>query len=58
MLTKEFNMKPNMLAVIRIEDFSANSTLVLPERAILEDRDGASYVFIEKDGIAKKIDIN
>ena len=57
MLTKEFNMKPNMLAVIRIKDFSVDSTLVLPEKAILQDRVGNSYVFIENGGNAKKVDI-
>jgi len=57
MLSNEFNMKPNMLAIVRIKDYEIDSTLVLPEKSIMEDGDGKSYVFIENDGLAKKVNI-
>ncbi|NQY67161.1 MAG: efflux RND transporter periplasmic adaptor subunit [Flavobacteriales bacterium] len=55
--SKGFQMKPNMLAVIRVMDLKADSTIVLPEKAILEDSKGASYVFVNDAGIAKKVSI-
>ncbi len=42
----EAYMRPNLLSDMRIQDFHADSALVLPGAAVLEDVGGNAYVFV------------
>lgn len=44
----EAYLRPNLLGDLRIQDAHADSALVLPSPAVLEDVDGRSYVFTLK----------
>jgi RND family efflux transporter MFP subunit len=39
-------LKPNLFATIRVKDFYADSTIVLPSGNILQDFEGDNYVFV------------
>lgn len=39
-------LKPNLFATIRVKDFYADSTVVLPSGNILQDFEGDNYVFV------------
>lgn len=43
------DFKPNMMASLRIRDYSADSTVILPSHLIQQDQDGRSYVYIVND---------
>lgn len=42
-------LKPNLFATLRIKDFSADSTVILPTGSILQDYSGDNYVFVLKN---------
>ncbi|MCP4155233.1 MAG: efflux RND transporter periplasmic adaptor subunit [bacterium] len=55
---KEEKLKPNMLALIRIKDFSAASALVVPAIIIKNDLKGTYLYVVDKEGaktIARKV---
>ena len=43
---KNNTLKPNMLASVKIKDYSSDSTVVLPNRIILQNPQGNDYVFV------------
>ena len=47
------NVKPNMISVLKIQDYASNSAVIIPSHLILSDNRG-DYVFTVIDGIAKK----
>lgn len=51
---KEGILKPNLLAYLRIRDFSADSAIAIPSDVVQQDANGESFVFVveEKDGEA------
>lgn len=46
-------VKPNMISVLKIQDYESNSAVIIPSHLILSDNRG-DYVFSVVDGIAKK----
>lgn len=46
---KDWKIKPNMNAKLRIADYVADSTLLIPKNVISEDAEGKKYVFIVTD---------
>lgn len=53
LLPKMDMIKPNMISVLNIQDYSADDVVVIPSYLILKDNRG-SYVFIVKEGVAQK----
>ncbi|WP_428331435.1 efflux RND transporter periplasmic adaptor subunit [Mucilaginibacter sp.] len=49
-------LRPNMTAIIQIANYSKPNAIVVPVKAIQKSEDG-DYVFINKDGIAKRINV-
>jgi RND family efflux transporter MFP subunit len=43
---KKNSLKPNMLASVKIKDYESDSTVVLPNRIILQNPQGNDYVFV------------
>lgn len=43
---KKNSLKPNMLASVKIKDYQSDSTVVLPNRIILQNPQGKDYVFV------------
>lgn len=57
---KDQALKPNLLAVLNIRDFEADSAIVLPSMAIQQDANGNDFVFIAESNssqVAKKIKV-
>jgi RND family efflux transporter MFP subunit len=52
-LPKMEMVKPNMISVLNIQDYSADDAVVIPSYLILKDNRG-SYVFIVEEGVAHK----
>ena len=52
-LPKMEMVKPNMISVLNIRDYSADDVVVIPSYLILKDNKG-SYVFIVEEGVAQK----
>jgi RND family efflux transporter MFP subunit len=48
--------RPNMTAVIRVADYSKPHSIAIPLNAI-QRSDTNTYVFVDKDGIAKKLNV-
>jgi RND family efflux transporter MFP subunit len=46
---EDWNIKPNMNAKLRIADYVADSTLLIPKNVISEDAEGRKYIFIAAD---------
>jgi RND family efflux transporter MFP subunit len=47
----EANLKPNLLADIKIRDFTADTAVVIPSKIIQQDRKGNEYIYIvDKEG--------
>ena len=53
--TESNTFRANMIAVIRIKDYSNPSTIAIPQNYIQSSRDEGSYVFVVKEEIGKKI---
>ena len=51
------NLHPNMVAVIKIADYSNPSTFVLPAN-VVQMTDEGTYVFVAENNIAKKKNVN
>ncbi|AEL27108.1 efflux transporter, RND family, MFP subunit [Cyclobacterium marinum DSM 745] len=47
------NVKPNMISVLNIQDYSVDEAVVVPTYLILKDNQG-SYVFVVDNGVAHK----
>lgn len=47
------NVKPNMIAVLKIKDYENETAVVVPSHLILSDNRG-DYVFVVEDKVAKK----
>lgn len=43
-------LKPNMMSIVHINDFSARNAVVVPTELIQQDVSGNSYVFIQEEG--------
>lgn len=43
-------LKPNMMSIVHINDFSAKNAVVVPTELIQQDVSGNSYVFIQEEG--------
>lgn len=41
--------KPNMMASLRIRDYQADSTVILPSHLVQQDQEGRSYVYVMTD---------
>lgn len=52
-LPKMKNLKPNMIAVLRIKDYENTDGVIVPSHLILSDNKG-DYIFIVADNVAKK----
>ncbi|SDD59668.1 RND family efflux transporter, MFP subunit [Algoriphagus faecimaris] len=48
------NVKPNMLAVMKIKDYENTEAVIVPSKLVLSDNRG-DYVFIVAEGKAKKV---
>lgn len=48
------NVKPNMITVLKIQDYESMDAVIVPSHLILSDNRG-DYVFTVTDGIARKI---
>ncbi|MEB2776370.1 efflux RND transporter periplasmic adaptor subunit [Algoriphagus sp. D3-2-R+10] len=46
-------VKPNMISVLKIQDYENNQAVTVPSHLILSDNRG-DYIFVVQDGIAKK----
>ncbi len=46
---KDWSIKPNMNAKLRIADYVADSTLVIPKNIISEDAEGRKYLFVAEN---------
>lgn len=46
---EDWNIKPNMNAKLRIADYVADSSLLIPKNVISEDAEGKKYIFIADD---------
>jgi hypothetical protein len=46
-------VKPNMISVLKIQDYSNKETVVVPSHLILADTKG-DYLFVVENGVAKK----
>jgi membrane fusion protein (multidrug efflux system) len=49
------NLKPNLVGSVRIADYVADSTVVLPSSLIMKDAEERSFVFINDNMKAKKV---
>lgn len=50
------NLKPNSLVMLKINDFTADSTLAIPSSLIMQDGDGQDYVFVvEQSAQGRKV---
>ena len=47
------NVKPNMISVLNIQDYSVDEAIIIPSYLILKDNKG-SYVFVVEEGVAHK----
>ncbi|MCE2495457.1 MAG: efflux RND transporter periplasmic adaptor subunit [Flavobacteriales bacterium] len=47
---KGLNVKPNMLAVVHIRDYSSEEAVTLPSRMVQQTADGSSYVYVASQG--------
>jgi membrane fusion protein, multidrug efflux system len=47
------SLKPNMISVLKIQDYESNDAVIIPSHLILSDNRG-DYVFTVVDGISKK----
>ncbi len=52
-MPKRNNVKPNMISVLKIQDYESDNAVIVPSHLILSDNRG-DYVFTVVDGIAKK----
>jgi len=52
-LPKMSNLKPNMISVLKIQDYASDEAVIIPSHLILSDNRG-DYVFAVIEGIAKK----
>jgi hypothetical protein len=52
-LPKMEMVKPNMISVLNIQDYSADDVVVIPSYLILKDNKG-SYVFVVEEDVAHK----
>lgn len=55
-LPSKKTFRPNMVAILKIVDYSKNNALTLPIKAIRKSEKG-DYVYIVENGKAKKVDI-
>ncbi|MEB2786885.1 efflux RND transporter periplasmic adaptor subunit [Algoriphagus persicinus] len=46
-------VKPNMISVLKIQDYESNEAVTVPSHLILSDNRG-DYIFVVQDGLAKK----
>lgn len=46
---KDWEIKPNMNSKLRIADYEADSTMLIPKNVISEDAEGRKYIFIAAD---------
>ena len=59
-LSKTSNLiKPNLLAIVHINDYAVNQAITVPLEAVLQELSGKDYVYIKEDGergpVAKKV---
>ena len=59
-LSKTSNLiKPNLLAIVHINDYSVDKAITVPLEAVLQELSGKDYVFVKQDGergpVAKKV---
>ena len=59
-LSKTSNLiKPNLLAIVHINDFAKKQAITVPLEAVLQELSGKDYVFVKQDGdrgpVAKKV---
>jgi membrane fusion protein, multidrug efflux system len=52
-LPKMENVKPNMISVLNIRDYSNAEAVIIPSYLILQDNKG-NYVYVVEEGVAKK----
>lgn len=49
------NLKPNLVGSVRLAEYAADSTVVLPSSLIMKDAEERSFVFINENMKAKKV---
>ncbi len=48
-------LKPNLLADVRVQDFTNDSAVVIPSSIIQQDRTGNDYIYLLEDNNGKKV---
>ena len=52
---KEKNIKPNLTARLRINDYTSDKALLIPQNLISENADGDQYVYVIEDNNGKQV---
>lgn len=54
---KDWKLKPNMNAKLMINDYSADSALLIPQNIVSEDADGNKFIYVAKNINNKKAEV-